>query len=510
MNDKNNYNDVLVIGAGIAGIEASLSLSKADRKVHLIERTSYTGGNVIKFEEVFSNMECSTCMISPRQQDLLQDKNVTLTMLAEIKEVKGSVGNFTVKIHKKARYVDLQNCIGCNACFEPCPVSLENEFEEGLSKRKAIYIPCAGALPNVPMIDTEHCLRFNGESCQACQEACAFEAIDFNQKDENLELKVGAILVATGFNIFDPREIPKYGYGKFENVYTSFEFERLYASNGPTEGKIILKDGKTPKSAAIIHCVGRDEVGYCSSVCCMYSLKFARYLKDKILDIKVSNFYSDLCIPGKLYQAFYDNTRAKDVEFIRSKNVKITKKDGKINVMYSDENGKMNNNQFDMVILSPAIKPAENTSKIANVVGIAQDDKGFFAEEHEKLGPVSTSTEGVYIIGSAQGPKNIPETIVQSEAASGKILSSLIPGRKIEPEVKISHISESFCTGCKTCISVCPYGVIDFDESRKISVVNEIICRGCGNCVAACPSGAITLKHFTFDQIYQELMEAVR
>jgi len=418
--------NVLVIGGGIAGIEASLQLADSHRKVYLVEKTSSLGGLIKNFEKIFPKLRSTSELIQKRISDVNKNKNIEVFTDCEIEEILGFFGSFEVKAKKKT-------------------------------------------------------------------------------DSEIVEFDVGAVVVATGSNLFDPKKTPQYGYGEIDNIYTAVEFEKMNLS-----GKISLKDGKTPKSAAIIHCVGRDEVGYCSSVCCMYSLKFARYLKDKIPDIKVSNFYSDLCIPGKLYQAFYDNTRAKDVEFIRSKNVKITKKDGKINVMYSDENGKMNNNQFDMVILSPAIKPAENTSKIANVVGIAQDDKGFFAEEHEKLGPVSTSTEGVYIVGSAQGPKNIPETIVQSEAASGKILSSLIPGRKIEPEVKISHISESFCTGCKTCISVCPYGVIDFDESRKISVVNEIICRGCGNCVAACPSGAITLKHFTFDQIYQELMEAVR
>jgi len=424
MNDKNNYNDVLVIGAGIAGIEASLSLSKADRKVHLIERTSYTGGNVIKFEEVFSNMECSTCMISPRQQDLLQDKNVTLTMLAEIKEVKGSVGNFTVKIHKKARYVDLQNCIGCNACFEPCPVSLENEFEEGLSKRKAIYIPCAGALPNVPMIDTEHCLRFNGESCQACQEACAFEAIDFNQKDENLELKVGAILVATGFNIFDPREIPKYGYGKFENVYTSFEFERLYASNGPTEGKIILKDGKTPKSAAIIHCVGRDEVGYCSSVCCMSSLKFNHYLKSKIPEIKIFELYRELSIPGKSHQKFYENMKETGVEMIRTADVEVTKQGEKMIVRYASVDNKKVNIPVDMVILSSAIRPSEDVVKLAEILGIPLDEYGFFKEKSQDGFSVVTSKPGIFVAGCIQGPKNIQESVSQAIAAVGKILSS--------------------------------------------------------------------------------------
>jgi heterodisulfide reductase subunit A len=211
MKEENQNTDVLVIGAGIAGIEASLMLSKADRNVHLVEKTSYTGGAAIKFEEVFSNMECSTCMLAPIQQELLQDKNINLLTLSEVEEVKGTSGNFTVKIHKKARYVDMVNCIGCNACFEPCPVSLKNEFEEGLGERKAIYVPCAGALPNVPMIDTDNCLRFKGKKCTSCQEACMFEAINYDQKDERIDLKVGAIIAATGFKIFDAKKLPRFG-----------------------------------------------------------------------------------------------------------------------------------------------------------------------------------------------------------------------------------------------------------------------------------------------------------
>lgn len=320
-----------------------------------------------------------------------------------------------------------------------------------------------------------------------------------------VKFNVGAVVVATGSTLFDPRKTPKYGYGKFDNVLTSLEFEKMNLS-----GKISLKNGKKPESVAIIHCVGRDEKGYCSEICCMYSLKFVRYLKDKIPDVKVSNFYSDLCIPGKTYQRFYEQTKGENVDFIRSADVEVVKKGDKLDIKYKDENGNKNALSVDMVILAPAVEPTPDASKLAELLSISQGDGGFFAEEHEKLGPVSTSTEGVYIVGCAQGPKNISKTIVQAEAAAGKILTSLIPGRKIEPEVKVSRISESLCIGCKTCLSVCSYGAITFDEVKKVSIVNEIICRGCGNCVAACPSGAASIKHFAFNQLYQELMEAVQ
>jgi len=424
MKEKEHYSDMLVIGAGIAGIEASLLLSNSGRKVHLVEKTSYTGGTVIKFEEVFSNMECSTCMVAPIQQELLQDKNINLLTLAEVEDVKGSFGNFTVKIRKKARYVDMENCIGCDACFEPCPVSLKNEFEEGLSERKAIYVPCAGALPNVPMIDTEHCLRFKGKDCKACQEACMFEAIDFNQKDEQIELKVGAIIAATGFSTFDPKQTPQYGYGRFDDVYTAFEFERLYASNGPTEGNIILKNGQTPKSVAIIHCVGRDQKGYCSSVCCMYSLKFNHYLKSKIPEIKISEFYTDLCIPGKSHQKFYEKMKETKTNMIRAGDIEVTKQGKEIAVTYKNGNGKKNSLQVDMVILAPAIEPRENTSKLAKALDISLDEYGFLKEENRDVSSVVTSKPGVFIAGCVQGAKNIQDSVSQACAAVGKILSS--------------------------------------------------------------------------------------
>jgi len=424
MKEKNSNSDILIIGAGVAGIEASLMLSKSDRKVHLVEKTSYTGGTTIKFEEVFSNMECSTCMVAPIQQEILHDKNINLLTLAEVEDVKGSIGDITVKIHKKARYVDMENCIGCNACFEPCPVRLKNEFEENLSERKAIYVPCAGALPNVPMIDTEHCLRFNGKDCQACQEACMFEAIDFNQKDEQIELKVGAIIVATGYSTYNVEQAPQYGYGKIDDVYTALEFERLYASNGPTEGKIVLKNGKTPTSAAIIHCVGRDDKGYCSSVCCLYSLKFNHYLTSKIPEIKISEFYTDLCIPGKSHQKFYEKMKGKGTTFIRTSDIEVTKQGKGIVITYHDEGGKKNSTIVDMVILAPALIPREDASKLANVLGIPVGEYGFFKEEEHTNSSVVTSKPGVFIVGCSQGPKNIQDSVAQASAAVGKILAS--------------------------------------------------------------------------------------
>jgi heterodisulfide reductase subunit A len=416
---------VLVIGAGMAGIEASLTLASADKKVYLVEKEPLFGGKVIKFEEVFANMECSTCMAAPKQQEVLQNEKIELLTLSKVKEVKGEAGNFTVKIEKKARYVSLEDCIGCNECFGPCPVSLPNEFEEKLGERKAIYIPCPGALPNAPSIDTENCVRFTkGEDCQLCKEACMFEAIDFDQKDEEVELNIGAIIVATGFDLMDSGQISDWGYNGEANVYTALEMERLYASNGPTAGKITLRNGKEPASAAMIHCVGREKVGYCSGVCCMYSFKFIHYLKDKLPEIKLYDVYSDFCMPGKSYQPFFEHLKDK-TESVRFQDLKIAHQNGKVRIKYKSLAGKEEKLDVDMVILAPAIVPAKGSSELAKKLGIEQTESGFFGFQSSDRSPEESGREGVYLAGCVLGPEDIGRAIAQAEAAAGKVLALL-------------------------------------------------------------------------------------
>jgi heterodisulfide reductase subunit A len=423
MTNKGQNAPVLVIGGGIAGIETSLLLASSGRKVYLVEKSSYIGGNVIKFEEVFPNMDCATCMIAPKQQELLADENIELLRLSQVESVSGSAGDFSVKVKKKASYVDLGNCIGCNACFDPCPVEVDNEFEEGLSKRKAIYIPCAGALPNVPVIDTENCLRFKGKECKACQEACMFEAIDYSQKDEELEVKVGAIVVATGFESFDVNQTTQYGYKKLSDVYSAMEVERICASNGPTQGQIALQSGQPPKSMAVIHCVGRDQKGYCSSVCCMASLKLSHFIKAKLPGVKITHFYSDLCIPGRDYQKFYEEVKGHGVDFIRATVGGVSQSGKELAIKYKTEDGQEQSLNVEMVVLNPALEPGTDSSKLAGILNINQGKDGFFSEKEPDLSSIATAQDGIFIAGCAQGPKDIAETVAEAEATAGRILS---------------------------------------------------------------------------------------
>jgi heterodisulfide reductase subunit A len=413
---------ILVVGAGIAGIEASLILANAGKKIHLIERDSFIGGNVIKYEDVFSNMECATCMIAPKQQELLQNENITLHTLSQVKSVKGSGGDFIVTINKKARYVSLEACIGCNACFDVCPVSLANEFEQGLGSRKAIYTPCAGALPNVPMIDIDNCLRFKNKECEECKNACMFEAVEYDQKDQEFDINVEAIILATGFTPLNPAQIQKYGYGATD-IYSAFEFERLYASNGPTEGKLVLKSGDAPQNAAIVFGVGLDSYQCPSSICTMYSLKFIHYLRHKIPEIKITELYRELCVPCKSCAEFLQKMKKSGALFIRAKDIEIKPNKNHKEIKYSTESGENKSIIVDMVIIATPMMPQHDVKDVAGVFGISQSKDGFFSKKTDSISSVMSEKQGIFIIGCAGGAKNIEESITDAQAAAGRILS---------------------------------------------------------------------------------------
>jgi heterodisulfide reductase subunit A len=533
--------DMLVIGAGPAGIEAALVVARSGRKVCLVEKNSFIGGRVARYEDVFPKMECASCMLEPKMDEVLHNDNIELLTNSEVVEVLGFLGNFVVKINKKASFVDGEKCIGCGACYEQCPVKTRNEFDYNLSDRKAIYTPYAGALPNVPVIDTKTCLRFGGrielyreafetglitkeefemfreQDCRICEQACAFGAINYQDSDNVLERNVGGIIVATGFDLFDTSVLPQYGYGKLSEVYTSLEFERILAQTGPTAGKLLMKNGEEPESVTIIHCIGsrdKDFKDYCSGVCCLYALKFSHMIRKHSPSVKVCDIYADWCVPGKDNQAFLDSIKDwENIQFIHTDlpmNVVLKQKGGGIDLSCSDVSGKTQSVSADMVVLCPAIIPSKDSSKLSDLLLISQDKNGFFAEGHTKLAPVSTNIEGIFIAGCSQGPKDIQSSVAQAAAAAGQALSLLVPGRKLELDVMTAEIDDKACAECRICINLCPYKAIVLDREKNVAVVNTVLCKGCGTCVAACPSGSADSRHFTTEQIFAEIEEVLK
>ena len=397
--------------------------------------------------------------------------------------------------------------------MEKCPYKADSEFEAGLAKRKAIYIPFPQAVPNVPVIDRELCVYFKTGKCRACEKFCEAGAVNFEQEDQIVEVEVGAIILSTGYNAFDPSPITQYGYKRFDNVLTGLEFERLCSAVGPTSGKIVLKDGTEPESVAIIHCVGsRDENyhKYCSRVCCMYGLKFSHLIKEKT-DAEVYQMYIDMRCFGKGYEEFYQRLSEEGVNFVRGKVAEVTdrpineEEQGKLIVVAEDTLlGKIIRVPVDMVILCTALEPQPDAEAVARLFSVTRSADGFFLERHPKLDPVATTTDGVFVVGCCQGPKDIPDTVAQASAAAARALAMISKG-KVESEAATSVIDEELCAGCKTCIMLCPYSAISFDEEEKVSRINEALCKGCGVCAAACPGGAITSRHFTTEEITAEI-----
>jgi heterodisulfide reductase subunit A len=504
--------DVLVVGAGMAGISAALTLAQRNRKVYLVEKLPSIGGKVALYEDVFPTLECASCVLDPVADAVLHHEQIETLTYSAVEEVLGFYGNFTVKVNKKARFVDTTTCIGCEACFDVCPVKVSNEYNEGLDERRAIYIPYPGALPNLATIDKEHCLRWQGEDCTACQETCPFGSINYEETDEVKTLQVGAIVLATGFDTFDPGLAAQYGYGEIENVYTSLEFERLVNPTGPTEGRIVLKNGESPQRIALVHCVGSRTSKFnehCSGVCCAYLLKFAHQVKKKLPGVSIAELYSDFCLPGKEAQRFFGSISGEDgPEFFHMKDsssLEVVQEDDQILIKYGDVHGDSRTVTSDMVVLAPAIVGASDASVLAEIFDISRDESGFFVEENTSLAPVSSVRDGIFLAGCAQGPKDIQASVADGQAAAGKILSGLIPGEKLMLEPITAEANGDLCSGCKICVSLCPYKAIDYDDAEKYATINRILCRGCGICPAACPSGAIKANHFTDTEISAEI-----
>lgn len=500
----------LVVGAGIAGIQAALQVAAAGYPVHLVEKESYIGGHMAKFDKTFPTMDCSACILTPKMVDVNQDPNISLYTNSEVTRIEGYVGNFKVKIKTKPRYVNMKACTGCNDCAEACVLKnrISSEFDEGLGKRSAIYIPFPQATPLKAIVDEEKCLYLSKGKCtQTCVKACQANAIDFEQKEETVEVEVGSIILATGFELFDPSIGPQWGYGLYDNVYTGIQFERMTNASGPTGGEILLKDGSKPKSVAIMHCIGSRDKNYyehCSRVCCMSSVKFAHLAKEK-LDADVYEFYIDMRTFGKQYEEFYNRVQEEGVNFIRGKGAEVVEIDGQLTVRAEDTLlGMFREIPVDMVILNTALIPRTDTSEVAKTFGLSCSENGFFLESHIKLDPVSTSTDGIHLAGCCQSPKDIPDTVAQGLAAAAQTLAVIAKG-KVNISPISASVNEVLCSSCKTCLNICPYGAVGFDEEKRVATINQALCKGCGSCAASCPTGAISISNFTMDQIMAQI-----
>ncbi len=453
--DEKDVNpDTLIIGGGIAGIQASLEIADSGQKVYLVEKTGTIGGHMAMFDKTFPTLDCAACILTPKMVDVGQHPNIELITYSEVKNVSGGPGDFKVRILKKARRVDLKSCIGCGSCSEKCPGKVSSEFDVGTTLRKAIYIPFPQAVPNKYLIDEESCIyvQSDGKKCGVCVKFCPVDnCINLDAKDEEVEITVGNIIVATGFKTFDATRTEQFGYGKYSNVITSLELERLVNAAGPTEGKITYRtedkkgnkvftlDSGSPKSVAFIHCVGsRDENynKYCSKVCCMYSLKLAHLVKEKLPDAEVCEYYIDMRAFGKGYEEFYERIKNEGIHVIRGRTAKIEQKNGQLLLRSEDiENDRLIEQTFDMVVLAVGIEPGEDAESLSRMLDIPQDDEGWFTEINYISDPVNTSTGGITIAGACQGPKDIPDTVVQASAAAARVLQSIIKG-KIKDSIK--------------------------------------------------------------------------
>jgi heterodisulfide reductase subunit A len=512
--------NVLVVGGGIAGIQAALEIADSGNHVYMVEREPSIGGHMAQFDKTFPTLDCSACILTPKMVNVGQHKNITLFTWSEVESVDGYVGNFTVTIRKKARYVDESICTGCGVCQEKCPKKvIDDVFEAGLGYRKAIYTPFPQAVPNYPVIDRENCTYFIKGTCKACEKFCEPGAIRFEQKDEIITVKVGNIILATGYDLFDARQVSNYGYGRLPNVFTSLEFERLTNAAGPTSGKVVLRDGKTePKAVGIIHCVGsRDKNynNYCSVICCMQGLKFAHLVHEKT-GADVYNFYIDMRTAYKAYDEFYQRVLEEGTLFVRGKVAEVTdaaryeSEKGRLIIQVEDTlAGKQRRIPVDMVILSAGLQARADSKEVAQKFGISCSADQWFIEKHPKLDPVATMTDGVFIAGACQGPKDIPASVSQGAAAAARVLS-IIGQKEIEIEAATAIVDEKDCVGCQQCIATCPYQAISYLADIGKARVNEALCKGCGTCVGACLPKCINLKHFTDVQLVAEMVGAMQ
>jgi len=510
----------LVIGGGIAGIQTAIDIAEAGYEVDIVEKKPTIGGKMAQLDKTFPTLDCAACILTPKMVEAASHDKIKIYSYSEVASVSGFVGNFTAKIRKKPRYVDETLCTGCGICAEKCPSrKAKNEFNEGMDTRGAVYIPFAQAVPKLAVIDPTACIHFKTGKCGLCERNCTAKAIKFDQQEEYVEQKYGAIVVATGFNPIKLDGLEEYGYSQNADVITSLELERLMNAAGPTGGVLLRPSDKThPEKIVFVQCVGSRglrpcDKPYCSKICCMYTAKHAMLIREKYPDTDVSVFYIDVRTPGKNFDEFYRRAVEQyGVHYIKGQVGKITENNGKLRVQGSDL---LMNEQViidaDLVVLAVAIEPDESAKSVASMLTASIDTNNFLTEAHPKLRPVESPTAGVFLSGVCQGPKDIPETVAQASAAAVKVVG-LLSKDQLTCNPCVAHSNELLCNGCSSCEKVCPYGAISYSdkevrrgEIRRVAFVNEAVCQGCGACTVTCPSGAMDLKGFTNRQIMAEV-----
>jgi heterodisulfide reductase subunit A len=518
----------LVIGGGVAGIQAALDIANIGHKVILIEKEPSIGGHMSQLSETFPTLDCSQCILTPRMVEVAQNPNITLYSYAELESLEGFIGNFKAKIRKKSKSLDEKLCTGCGLCCTKCPVKkIPSEFEQDLGNRTAIYVPFPQAVPNKPVIDKNSCTYYLKGKCRVCEKVCPTQAIRFDQEDEIIEVPVGAVVIATGFDLKGTDFFPEYGYGKFKDVITGMQFERLASASGPTQGEIKRpSDGAVPKKIVFIKCAGsRDPakgIEYCSKFCCMYTAKQTMLYQHKVHDGQAYVFYMDIRSAGKNYEEFVRRAITEDgAQYIRGRVSRIYEKNGKLIVCGADTllGSEPVEIEADMVVLATAAVASKGSEELAQKLHVSYDQNKFFSEAHPKLKPVETNTGGIFLAGACQFPKDIPDSVSMASGAASKV-AILFSQDELTREPIVAEVNRfgpplfSTCVGCFMCVPVCPYQAIEreYIKDRSGNVIKELakinpgLCQGCGTCVALCRSKSIELHGFSNNQMMAELV----
>lgn len=506
-------NKAMVIGGGIAGINAALDMANMGYKVYLVENDESIGGHMAQLDKTFPTLDCSICIEGPKMVEVARNPNIELIAYADVVNVDGFIGNFKVTVRKKPRYVIQKNCTGCGECADVCPVEYPNEWELNLGTRKAISVPFPQAVPLVYGINKDHCIE-----CYKCVEVCGGrKAIDLEQQPELVDIEVGTITVATGYDMYEPYDEPKWGYGKFPNVVTSLEAERLINAAGPTGGRVIrASDGELPKTVAFIQCVGSRDITkyeYCTGFCCMYSIKEAILIKEHEHDTEIYIIYMDMRTPFKGFEEFYRRARDMGINFVRGKPSKILETKNNSLIIRTDDTilGEPIEIEADMVILATAGIPKKGTDELSRILHVTRGTDGFFLESHPKLKPIDAPVDGIFYAGACQGLKDIPYSVSQGSGTAGRA-ATILSKKLVEIEPIVATVNPDKCLNrkgnCGICVKVCPYGAPSTNP-KEAAVINPAKCHGCGTCVADCPADCITQKHFTDEQIFSQIRAAL-